>query len=124
VVDYSFEWFKGVCQEVGLTYDHVLVSSYLERAKGYAYEVWWWNNQAKLAKRKPTDETEHWLFHEKTKQNAIREFERQAKLHDEKRIDCMLDALDMAEIVKRLPKGLPEYLTKEYTKDGSKIPKV
>lgn len=123
MVDYSLAWFKEVCEAEGLSYDNILVANELDRARGYAYEVKWWRNQARLAKRVPTDETKHWLYHEKTKLNAIREFEYQAEWHNQKRIECMLDALDMAVVVKGFDPGFGEYLNREYTKDGLTIPK-
>lgn len=121
MADYDFKWFKQVCEEEGLTYDNIMVAHELSMAYGYACEVKWWRNQVRLAKRKPTDES-HFLTKRSTKEYVINAFEEEVRWHNEKRIEHMLEAVEMAAIVKGLPKGFPEFLNKKYTADGSKIP--
>lgn len=122
-LDYSYHWFILFCETEGLDPDNIIVKLSLDRARGYAYEMKWWQNQVDIIKRKPYDNNGHWLFHKKTKDNAQRMFEQQVKDMNQKRIECMIEAVEVAQATRGLDEEFTRYLEYEYTKDGLEIPK-
>lgn len=123
MIDFSYSWFVLTCEKENLDYSNLVVQLELERAKDYAWEMKWWESQIKGLRNKPTIEG-HWLYDPAVKENAKKAYEKNIEKMNEKRIQHMLTALEMVEATRGLDEGLNEFLKREYTKTGLKLPKI
>ena len=121
---YGYHWFINYCKENDVPHDHILVKCELDIAKEYAEYMQWWKDQIRLCKLKKPKPDGHWLWTQVGEDMALKEMELDYQKANEKRIEHMINALEMAESVKDFDGNFNKFLEKEYTKTGLKIPKI
>ena len=105
----NYQDYLDVCKEEGWKHDHLLPLLELEKAKQCAL------NMAKAS----------WVMQTTDLSDGVAEgMQDWIKRQDNKRVEHMLEALDMARISTGLGDQWNAYLVKQWTKDGSKIPKL
>jgi hypothetical protein len=105
----NYQDYLDVCKEEEWKHDHLLPLLELEKAKQCAYKMAW--------ARKLMQDTE-------LPDNVAEGMLIWIKQQDNQRMTHMLEALDMARLSTGLGDQWNAYLVKQWTKDGSKLPKV
>lgn len=106
-----YKEFKALCDSEGWNVEHILVQLELEQAKTYSVKIARGQQHLKELDGLVSDDViaglKGWIHQQ-----------------DERRLEHMLHALDMAKVSSGLGDGWNTHLEKIWQKDGSKLPHI